>query len=106
MAYVAVYLFSFSINFLHSSNISFHIKGFCTSQDVDIFIRHMNNARYVRELDFARFHYYALTGLYEAIKKAKGGAVQGASSVRYRRTIPIFSAYRIETKVDLQLNLF
>lgn len=59
----------------------------------------MNNARYVRELDFARFHFYALTGLYEEIKKSKGGAVQGASSVRYRRTIPIFSAYRIETKV-------
>lgn len=55
--------------------------------------------RYIRELDFARFHYYALTGLYEAIKKSKGGAVQGASSVRYRRTIPIFSSYRIETKV-------
>ncbi len=55
----------------------------------------------MRELDFARFHYYALTGLYEEIKKSKGGAVQGASSVRYRRTIPIFSAYRIETKVKI-----
>lgn len=52
-------------------------KGICTSQDVDIFIRHMNNARYLRELDFARFHYYALSGLYEEIKKSKGGAVQG-----------------------------
>lgn len=60
----------------------------------------MNNARYLRELDFARFHYYALTGLYEAIKKSKGGAVQGASSVRYRRTIPIFNSYRVETKVN------
>jgi len=75
------------------------IYGLCTSQDVDIFIRHMNNARYVRELDFARFHYYALTGLYEEIKKSKGGAVQGASSVRYRRTIPIFTSYRVETKL-------
>lgn len=73
--------------------------GLCTTQDVDIFIRHMNNARYLRELDFARFHYYGLTGLYEEVKKHRGGAVQGATSVRYRRTIPIFSAYRIETKV-------
>lgn len=61
----------------------------------------MNNARYLRELDFARFHYYGLTGLYEEVKKNRGGAVQGATSVRYRRTIPIFSAYRIETKVWL-----
>ncbi|XP_055371379.1 protein THEM6 [Condylostylus longicornis] len=75
------------------------IYSICTSQDVDIFIRHMNNARYVRELDFARFHYYALTGLYEEIRNGGGGAVQGASSVRYRRTIPIFHPYRIETKL-------
>lgn len=73
--------------------------GLCTTQDVDIFIRHMNNARYLRELDFARFHYYGLTGIYAAIKKHGGGAVQGASSVRYRRTIPIFNAYKITTEL-------
>lgn len=73
--------------------------GICTTQDVDIFIRHMNNARYLRELDFARFHYYGLTGLYEAVRRNGGGAVQGASSVRYRKTIPIFSFYKIETKL-------
>ncbi|XP_054730787.1 protein THEM6 [Anastrepha obliqua] len=75
------------------------IYGLCTSQDVDIFIRHMNNARYLRELDFARFHFYALTGLYEKVRQRKGGAVQGASSVRYRRTIPIFNPYKIQTKL-------
>lgn len=75
------------------------IWSLCTTQDVDIFIKHMNNARYVRELDFARFHYYAVTGLYEAVRRCGGGAVQGASSVRYRRTIPIFSAYRITTRL-------
>ncbi|XP_031632969.1 protein THEM6-like [Contarinia nasturtii] len=75
------------------------IYGLCTTQDVDIFIRHMNNARYVRELDFARFHFYGLTGLYEGVRKNKGGAVQGASSVRYRKTIPIFSPYKVETKL-------
>lgn len=77
------------------------IYGLCTSNDVDIFIRHMNNARYLRELDFARFHYYARTGLYTEVKKRRGGAVQGASSIRYRRTIPIFTPYRIVTKVSL-----
>lgn len=59
----------------------------------------MNNARYVRELDFARFNYYALSGLFGEIKKARGGIVVGASSVRYRRAIPVFSFYRLETKV-------
>lgn len=73
--------------------------GLCTSQDVDIFIRHMNNARYLRELDFARFHYYACTGLYERIKEQGGGAVQGASSIRYRRSIPILNPYKVTTRV-------
>jgi acyl-CoA thioesterase FadM len=59
----------------------------------------MNNARYLRELDFARFHYYGLTGIYNEIKKAGGGAVQGASSVRYRRTIPIFNPYKVTTEL-------
>lgn len=76
------------------------IYGLCTSNDVDIFIRHMNNARYLRELDFARFHYYGRTGLYAEVKKSGGGAVQGASSIRYRRTIPIFTPYKIVTKVS------
>ncbi|CAB3243455.1 unnamed protein product [Arctia plantaginis] len=75
------------------------IYGFCTTQDVDIFLRHMNNARYVRELDFARFHFYDRTGIYANIKTVDGHALQGASSIRYRRTIPIFSAYKVETKL-------
>lgn len=79
------------------------ITGFCTTQDVDIFLRHMNNARYVRELDFARFHFYDRTGIYANIKAADGHAMQGASSIRYRRTIPIFTAYKVETKVTFVL---
>ncbi|CAH0728770.1 unnamed protein product, partial [Brenthis ino] len=75
------------------------IYGFCTTQDVDIFLRHMNNARYVRELDFARFHFYDRTGIYQNIKAVDGHVLQGASSIRYRRTIPIFSAYKVETKL-------
>ena len=75
------------------------VYSICTSQDVDIFIRHMNNARYMRELDFARFHFYSLTGIYGKIKSHGGGAVQGASNIRYRRTIPIFNPYKITTQL-------
>lgn len=66
----------------------------------------MNNARYLRELDFARFHFYALTGIYSEIKKTGGGAVQGASSVRYRRTIPIFTPYKVTTGKNLKFNFY
>jgi hypothetical protein len=60
----------------------------------------MNNARYIRELDFARFHFYDRSGLYRQVLKMKGNALQGASTIRYRRTIPIFSIYKIDTKVS------
>ncbi|CAG9560516.1 unnamed protein product [Danaus chrysippus] len=75
------------------------IYGICTTQDVDIFLRHMNNARYVRDLDFARFHFYDRSGIYKNIKAVDGHVLQGASSIRYRRTIPIFNAYKVETRL-------
>jgi len=75
------------------------VYGICTTQDIDIFFKHMNNARYVRDLDFARFHFYDRTGLYEEITKAKGHVLQTASNIRYRRTIPLFNTYKITTKI-------
>lgn len=77
----------------------FFFPGICTTQDVDLFFKHMNNARYLRELDFARFHYYDRSGIYSAIVKKGGSAVQGASLTRYRRAIPIFTLYKVTTKV-------
>ncbi|KAL0134428.1 hypothetical protein PUN28_001308 [Cardiocondyla obscurior] len=75
------------------------IYGICTTQDVDLVLKHMNNARYLRELDFARFHYYDRSGIYGGVAKRGGGAVQGASTIRYRRAIPIFTPYKVTTKL-------
>lgn len=60
----------------------------------------MNNARYLRELDFARFHYYDRSGIYGEISKLGGGAVQGASSTRYRRALGILNPYKVTTQVN------
>ncbi|KAH8378000.1 hypothetical protein KR093_008452 [Drosophila rubida] len=75
------------------------IVGLCTPQDVDIFLRHMNNARFLRELNFASLHYYAVTDLYNRVRQRGGTVVQGAVSLRYRRFIPIFHPYKILTKL-------
>jgi acyl-CoA thioesterase FadM len=61
----------------------------------------MNNARYVRALDFARLHFYEISGLHHKMLKMKLNALQGATAIRYRRTIPLFSIYKIDTKVSL-----
>lgn len=75
------------------------IYGLVTTQDLDIFFKHMNNARYVRELDFARFHFYERTGIYDEIKKVDGHVLQTASNIRYRRTMPLLQAYKVTTKI-------
>ncbi|XP_011493980.1 PREDICTED: protein THEM6 [Ceratosolen solmsi marchali] len=75
------------------------IYGVCLTMDIDLFMKHMNNARYVRELDFARFSYYDRSGIYSVISKKGGGAVQGATFSRYRRAIPIFSMYKVTTQL-------
>ncbi|ENN82072.1 protein THEM6 [Dendroctonus ponderosae] len=75
------------------------IKGVCLSNDVDSLLDHMNNARYVRELDFAKIDFYERTGLYSKLVAKGGSLFAGATTIRYRRFIKIFTKYRITTQV-------
>lgn len=61
----------------------------------------MNNGRFLRELDFARFHFHTLTHLFEDLRQLNSNVtmVQGATCVRYRRLISIFHPYKIQTKL-------
>lgn len=71
----------------------------CVTNDVDALLYHMNNARYLRELDFARVDFYERTGLYRCIRARGGSVVQGACTIRYRRFVKTFSLYTINSKV-------
>jgi hypothetical protein len=71
----------------------------CLSTDVDTLLYHMNNARYLRELDFARVDFYERTDLYRTIRAKGGAVVQGACTIRYRRFVRPFSIYNITSKV-------
>lgn len=59
----------------------------------------MNNARFIRELDFARADLYQRTGLYPAVKKKGGTVAMGACTIRYRRFLKLFSVFIIKSKV-------
>ncbi|XP_030381038.1 protein THEM6 [Scaptodrosophila lebanonensis] len=75
------------------------VNGLCLSNDVDTLLYHMNNARYFRELDFARVDFYERTNLYRTII-AKGGSVfQGAATIRYRRFIRPFHRFKINSRI-------
>ncbi|KAK2584624.1 hypothetical protein KPH14_006973 [Odynerus spinipes] len=75
------------------------IYGLCTLQDADLVMKHMNNARYLRELDFARMHYLDRSGMVSLMSKMGATVVLGASNTRYRRPIPLFMMYKVTTKL-------
>ncbi|KAL4712482.1 hypothetical protein ACJJTC_007498 [Scirpophaga incertulas] len=74
------------------------VHSWCLLTDVDTLLYHMNNARYLRELDFARADFYERTGLYSSIKAAGGAVVQAAATIRYRRFLKPFTKFTITSK--------
>ncbi|KAK5643136.1 hypothetical protein RI129_006981 [Pyrocoelia pectoralis] len=71
----------------------------CLTTDLDTFLHHMNNARFIRELDFARADFYERTGLFQCIRNKKGAFALGATTMRYRRFLRLFQRYIIKTKI-------
>ncbi|XP_039300660.1 protein THEM6-like, partial [Nilaparvata lugens] len=74
------------------------IYGICLPSDVDMMVCHMNNARYLRELDFARYHFYERAGLFARMFAARTVTLQTACWIRYRQAIATFAVYTIHTK--------
>lgn len=62
-------------------------------------LNHMNNARFLRELDFARYHWYGRTGFWTKLRALGGSAVQASVMVRYRKQLSLGHPFRIETNV-------
>lgn len=75
-----------------------NVHGMVTPHDLD-YMGHMNNSRYLRECDFARFHHYMRNGFFTASRKLGAKMVVGASTIRYRRSLDFREAFVIRTKV-------
>lgn len=73
--------------------------GICTTRDVDMILTHMNNARYLREVDLARVDFYIRSRLYEVVRSQKGQILLGACNVRFRKFIGIFQRFKLTTKI-------
>lgn len=75
------------------------IKGVCTTADIDPYLTHMNNTRIIRELDFARVDFFQRSGLFKILRKYGTAFRIGATTVRYRKAIKLFSFFRLTTKI-------
>ncbi|XP_048868060.1 protein THEM6-like [Brienomyrus brachyistius] len=67
-------------------------------QDVD-FMGHMNNGRYLRECDFARFAHYTRNGLMKGTRALGANMVVGASTIRYRRSLRLGEAFELRSRI-------
>ncbi|MEQ2195744.1 hypothetical protein XENOCAPTIV_017677 [Xenoophorus captivus] len=73
------------------------ITGRVTPHDIDMC--HMNNARYLRECDFARFSLYMRNGVFKAVWALGGNMVVAATTIRYRRALCIGEAYDLCSRI-------
>jgi len=75
------------------------IYSLCWTTDLDYFF-HMNNGKYFREMDFARFDFYFRTGCSAYIEaRPKMFVVQHGASIRYRRSIDAFVPFKVVTRL-------
>jgi acyl-CoA thioesterase FadM len=66
--------------------------------DIDLNL-HMNNARYLSVMDYARTHLLARTRLLGHIVRSRWQPLLGASWVTYRRSLPLFSVFTLSTRI-------
>ncbi|XP_066479275.1 protein THEM6-like [Tiliqua scincoides] len=66
--------------------------------DLD-FMGHMNNARYLREADIARCHFFFRYGILEELSSLGGYLVMTASCSRFRHELNVFEGFDIQTRL-------
>lgn len=66
--------------------------------DIDLNM-HMNNARYLAIMDYARTHLLARTGLLVRVIRARYKPMLGAVWITYRRSLPVFSAFTLSSRM-------
>ena len=66
--------------------------------DIDINL-HMNNARYLSIMDYARTHLLARSRLLEHIIHSRWHPLVGAAWVTYRRSLPLFTRFTVASRI-------
>lgn len=66
--------------------------------DIDMNL-HMNNARYLSVMDYARTHLLARTRLLERMIHARWQPLVGAVWVTYRRSLPLFASFTLASRI-------
>ncbi|XP_053294037.1 protein THEM6 [Pleuronectes platessa] len=73
------------------------VTGRVTSNDITGC--HMNNARYLRECDFARFSLYTRNGVFKAVRALRASMMVAATTIRYRRALCTGEGYELRSQI-------
>ncbi|XP_028831879.1 protein THEM6-like [Denticeps clupeoides] len=73
------------------------VGGRVLPRDMDLC--HMNNARYLRECDFARFSLYMRNGVFKAVRALGATMVVGATTIRLRRALCVGEAFQLRSRI-------
>lgn len=79
-------------------NREYRCNGVVLPSDLDCML-HMNNSRYLREMDFGRVGLGLEWGIRDVVKKLGGRAVLNATAVRYRRSLTLFQRFVVKTRI-------
>ena len=74
------------------------VQGLVLPSDMDLQL-HMNNSKYLREMDFGRILFFMSSRFYEKLKTLGGNLVVGASTIRYRKSLQLWQRFVLKTRI-------
>ena len=74
------------------------LHGIVLPSDVDLHL-HMNNSKYLREMDFGRIQMYLQSGLRQEASKHRAATLVAAISIRYRKSMKLWERFSLRTKL-------
>ena len=85
-------IFTLTLTSFYPNAVSstFNVYSVCWPNHIDPFL-HMNNSRYLREMDFGRYDFYVRTGL----RRQFSDTVLNACLIRYRRAISVCTLFKV-----------
>lgn len=73
------------------------VDGIVLPFDLD-FMFHMNNSKYLREMDFGRVSHFMHSNLYSGVLRTGGSLVVAATMIRYRRSLNLWQRFTLQTR--------
>lgn len=74
------------------------VEGVVLPSDLDMQL-HMNNSKYLREMDFGRFHHFVSTSLYASVISLESTLVVASTMIRYRRSLQLWQRFQLRTRI-------